>query len=577
MILKSAVHTITALSLVTALFSGTSVSAQSQTHSSAVSRQSLLSSCSVDALSSLVGAGVTISSAQPVQAVAGLCRVQGVVVTSGDGAPDGEARFELNLPTNWNHRFLFLGGGGFDGNIPQAPLAQLSAGYVTLATDSGHVEGPGYSGGLDASWVLTASGKPDEAKIADYAYRSRSQVNEKVRPLVVRFYGGAIEHAYFMGCSGGGREALVEAQRNFQSYDGFVAGNPLVSAGTALLSARNYRVLMNAPIPYAKFAAIDKAVIEQCDRADGVADGLVQNPARCNFDPQTLVSSGVLTQAEAHALKVMMSAPIDTEGRRIGFGNSPTGLGDLSLNLPGMTGGLAGLSVYLADGLKAGTTEPWGPLPSGTTQWMLANGAVTSIGLNRPNLSVLDPSISTPDGQVYAEVARIVETTWSRGVVNPEALAPFFASGRKLIMYHGFNDTILDPYAAVAGYAAISQAGGGLEKSHDSARLFMAPGMGHCFGGSGPNAFDALGAMEAWVEKGAAPDQILAIHLKDNIPGNPIDRSMPLCAFPVMARYDGKGDVNQASSWACEPADRRMLESGPNGDAAGITPILRSF
>lgn len=534
--------------------------------------------CSVQTVRALVGPAVQVASVQVVESPAGLCRVQGTVTTSGGGAPNGSARFELNLPANWNGRLLFLGGGGFDGHVPQAPADRLASGYATLATDSGHVQSPLYPPtGVDATWAVARPGEKDAAKIADYAYRSRVQVNAQMRPAIDAFYGRAIDQSYFIGCSGGGREALIEAQRNPDAFDGYIAGNPVVSPGTPLLAARNFRVLTQAPIPYQRFAEIDRAVMADCDARDGVTDGLIQNPALCAFDPKTLVESGVLTEAQ-EALAAYLSAPVDTDGRRIGFGSSVSGMGDLSGVYPGMTGGFSGLSVYLSDGLKAdGGVWPWGPLPAGPINWLLFNGAISSLSLAQPDLSLLDPRISTAEGHIHAPIARTVEASLSDSRVHPEAMGDFFKSGRKLIIYHGFNDTILDPYPAMEAYAGMVRTAGGLEAAQQSARLFMVPGMNHCAGGTGPNMFDPLAAMEAWVERGVAPDAIVAVKFEGDNPAGPVKRSMPLCPFPQMARFDGVGRVEDARSWSCSASDARLLQIGPNGQAAGLADIVNAL
>lgn len=545
----------------------------------AVTDATALHACNVTALSSSIASGVTLSQVEAVQAPVALCRVRGSVITSGEGAPDGQARFELNLPLNWNRRFLFLGGGGFDGNIPEASVQQLGQGYATLATDSGHVQNPRYSPGSDASNFIGRDGKLNHAVWADYAYRSRTQVNAKVRPLVTQFYQGqAPERAYFVGCSGGGREALVEAQRNSTAYDGFIAGDPLVDTGTALLMARNFRVLMNAPIPYSKFPAIEQAVLAQCDKLDGVADGLIQNPAMCRFNPQPLVKSGVLTVAQSKTLTQYLSAPRDTEGRQVGYGSTPSGIGDLSMRFPGMTGGLAGLSTYLTETLPDQPgLYPWGELPNGPIVWLLASGGISTIGMGKPGLSVLDPSIVTADGLLRADAVDRIRAAWRNALVDPAAMGEFFASGKKLLIYHGYEDSILDPYPTVAMYEEMVRTAGGLDETRQDARLFMVPGMAHCFGGSGPNTFDALGAMEAWVEQGKAPDAIVAVRFQNNQPGGPIERSMPLCPFPAQARYDGKGDVKQAASWSCQVDDTSLLNGDKDGDPAGIGAVLKRF
>ncbi|WP_261540452.1 tannase/feruloyl esterase family alpha/beta hydrolase [Burkholderia multivorans] len=538
-----------------------------------------LHACNVAALSVAAGPGVTLTQVESVRTPVDLCRVRGSVITSGEGAPDGLARFELNLPLNWNKKFLFLGGGGFDGNVPQASVQQLGQGYVTLGTDSGHVQDPRYTPGSDAGNFIGKDGKLDPAVWADYAYRSRTQVNAKVRPMVTHFYGGrAPQQAYFVGCSGGGREALVEAQRNPAAYDGFIAGNPLVDAGTALLMARNFRVLMNAPIPYAKFPAIEQAVLAQCDKLDGVADGLIQNPAACHFDPQPLIKSGVLNAAQGKALSQYLSAPRDTDGHQVGYGSTPSGMGDLSMRLPGMSGGLAGLSTYLTETLPAQPgLHPWGELPNGPIEWLLASGGVSTIGMGKPGLSVLDPSIVTTDGLLRADAVERVSAAWRNALIDPAAMGEFFASGKKLLIYHGYEDSILDPYQTMAMYERLVRTAGGLDKTRQDARLFMVPGMAHCFGGNGPNAFDALGAMEAWAERGTAPDALVAVKFQNNQPGGPIERSMPLCPFPAQARYDGKGDVKQAASWSCRADDMSLLNGDQDGDPAGIGSVIKGF
>ncbi len=534
------------------------------------------SQCSTEAIQAIVGPAVRLTSVQVVDAPAGLCRIQGAVTTTGEGAPDGLAHFEMNLPANWNGKLLFLGGGGFDGVVPQAPADRLASGYATLGTDSGHTQSPLYPPtGVDASWSVVSPGVKDEAKIADYAYRSRGQVNAQLRPVLAGFYGRGADYSYFVGCSRGGGEALIEAQRNPEAFDGFVAGNPIVSPGTALLAARNFRVLTQAPIPYDKFAEIDRAVMADCDERDGVKDGLIQNPGACAFDPRSLVAGGVLTAPQAQALTAYLSAPMDTEGRRVGFGSSVSGMGDLSAVFPGMTGGFTGLSVYLSDGLQPGAGEwPWGPMPAGPIDWLLFNGAIGFLSLAQPDVSVLSPTVTTEDGRIQAATARAVEAGLHAARVHPEAMGDFFRSGHKLIIYHGLEDTILDPYAAMDAYAQIVRTGGGLERTQENARLFMVPGMAHCAGGSGPNAFDPLTAMEAWVERGVAPDSIVAVKFENNNPAAPIKRSMPLCPFPAMARFDGEGRVEDAASWSCAADDARLLELGPNGRAAGLQDIV---
>lgn len=533
--------------------------------------------CTEEILSSLIGSSATISSTDRPTDGLDRCRVRGTVATSGEGAPDGAAGFELNLPDEWNGKFLFVGGGGFDGSIPAVPLMLLQRGYATLGTDSGHTAVAGYpSPGVDASWTIDASRQFNDAAIADYQYRSRHQVDTAVRPVITSYYNAdGIEHAYFMGCSGGGREALIEAQLHPDSYDGFIAGDPLVSAGTPLLAARNFRVLFNAPIPFDSFAAIDEAVLNDCDERDGVADGLIQLPALCAFDPTVLVGSGDLTSEQARALSQYLSEVLDTDERQIAFGGSVSGMGDLSGVFPGMTGGLSGLSAYLSDGIsaEAGNTFPWGEAPNGTVNWLLYNGAIGAMSLGQPDVSVLDERVTTADGRVVASIALEVQDRLRRATFEPDQMDVFFASDSRLIIYHGLEDTILDPYAVAAAFSEMAGSHGGFDATSQHARLFLAPGMGHCAGGSGPNTFDALTAMEAWVEQGAAPDSILAYKFEGNRPGAAVERTMPLCPFPQAATYSGGGDATDAANWSCYADDHRMLDLGPNGIQAGLATI----
>jgi feruloyl esterase len=519
--------------------------------------------------------GVRITSAEMVEGGSRLCRVRGEVRTSGEGAPDGLAHFELNLPDTWNRKMLFLGGAGYDGSIPPVFPFYLAKGYATLGTDSGHQEPTG----MTAAWVLDAERKFDEAKFADYAYRARHQVDVKVRPLVGAYYAASLERAYFVGCSGGGREALIEAQMHPDAFDGFIAGNPYVSAATPLAAAKKFRVLTKAPIPYEKFEAIDRAVIADCDGVDGVKDGLVQNPAACAFDPKSLVGKGVLTNAQAEALSGYLTAAVDTRGRQVGFGGAVTGMGDFKPQIPGGPGGHSGISVYLTDKLEPTAGPwPWGPPPAGPVNWQLFNSALGVMSLGRPDISMLDLRVTTPDGKLTTEIVdATTEGRSLRSVFAPSKMDAFFKSGHKLIVYHGSDDTVLDPYSTIGAYKEMTKVAGGLKAAQDSARLFVGPGFNHCAGGYGPNVFDALGAMEAWVEQGVAPAQMLAIKFKDNLPGGPVDRSMPLCPYPAMARYDGQGDVRAATSWSCSVDDRRMLDIGPNGEAAGLRSLVAGW
>ena len=362
----------------------------------------------------------------------------------------------------------------------------------------------------------------------------------------------------------------MEAQNHPQDYDGFVAGNPFVGAEHMILHARNARALLAAPIPFAKFPAISAAVMAACDAEDGVRDGLIQNPARCDFDPKSLSADGTLTPAEADALVAYLSVPRDSRGRSVGYANAVSGMGDLFPSPEKLAGGLTGLSAYLSKDTRAASAGfPWGRMPAGPIDWQLATGAFGSLAYRENGMSLLDPRLTRPGGIVEAEAVDRLRAALTPMMPDPARMGPFFASGRKLIVYHGFDDTILNPYATMDTYRRMAEVGGGLARTQASARLFMAPGMGHCALGSGPNTLDPLSALEAWVERGTAPDMIPAAHY----PGTPgegrPDRTMPLCPYPQVAHYDGHGPVAAAQSWHCENGEDDLRHSGPAGLRAG--------
>jgi len=270
--------------------------------------------CSTAALTALNVQNMSITSATDVPFAYGsqaYCRVIGNVRTDGEGAGVNQAGFQIDLPSFWNGKFLFLGGGGLDGFLQDGTPQQFAKGYATASTDSGHTVGNG-------TFAITAAGVPNGPALIDYFYRSQHQVGIAAKNLVQAFYNARkIAYSYFDGCSNGGKEALMEASRYPDDYDGIIAGAPLVDAvGTELSSVKNVRALLRSYIPPSLYSQINAAIIGQCDAADGVRDGLIQNPARCAFDPNSLVPS-VLTQAQADAIKTIIAPVTDTDGNLI--------------------------------------------------------------------------------------------------------------------------------------------------------------------------------------------------------------------------------------------------------------------
>jgi feruloyl esterase len=515
--------------------------------------------CGTAALSALGVPNMIIASATDVPAAAPnpeYCDVKGSVATSGEGAEPGSAIFEVILPANWNQKFIFNGVGGLAGSLnssanPADQASFLAKGYATAITDTGHLVS-------NATWEYTAPGAPDMPKIIDYFYRAVHDVTLAAKQLVKSYYrANTIRRSYFDGCSNGGKMGLIEATRFPSDYDGIISGAPwLDPVGTSLWSLKNAKALLDAYIPAAKFQAVNAAILKQCDKADGVADGLIQNPAKCAFQPDALVPE-TLTQKQADALKTIMNPVRDEHGKLIYPGASVGNLGQENVTPRGPTNYL---ETPPADPTSA---KPWGDaaLPA---NWSLAQNILMKLGYYDAGQDMNNTIESK--GVVKADALNLVYTRLAADIPDdPSAFGAYFSKGGKLLIYHGYDDLIISPYSSVWFYEDLAQENGGYEKVQQNARLFMVPGMQHCVTGAGPNTFDTLSALEQWVEKGIAPDAILATHSTNNA----VDRTMPLCKFPEKAHYKGSGDPNSVSSWSCPQNDKSLLAVGPNGIQAG--------
>ena len=534
--------------------------------------------CSAAAVAAVAGPGVTIVSATPVPASPAnppYCDVKGSLVTTGDDAPDGLANFELWLPQTWNDKFLFWGVGGTAGSTyadfsanPVDLYLSLATGYATAITDTGH-----QGGATDAAWALVSPGVPDTAKLTDYYHRATHQVTVAAKALVRGFYGAAsIKYSYFDGCSNGGRQAMVEATHYPDDYDGIIAGAPFMDIRTIIAGAKFAKVQLSSPadyIPASLLPVIDQAVYASCDAADGVQDGLIQNPAHCSFDPATLVcrngsTSNCLTPAQAHSFKSYISALRDQRGELIYPGFAPT---DLS------GGGMDAWTTGFVPPASFTANEPWGgtgfaPAPIG---WQFVDHIMKFIVERDPSFDVRSFPVST-GGVVTDSALQLFDARTRAGDGDQlHRLHDFIQHGHKLIMYHGFSDPALPPFRTVKFYEQLAQLHQGYEALQDHVRLFMVPGMQHCGGGPGPNSFDTLTSLEQWTEANVPPDGIVAAHHVSNNPALGIDRTMPLCKFPEQAQYAGSGDYNGAANWSCT-ANRKLLQVGTDGLAAGLTP-----
>ena len=452
-------------------------------------------------------------------AVPAFCRVDGVIEprTGADGKAYGIG-FALALPETWNGDFEFQGGGGLNGTV-QLPLGErasggnpgLARGYAVVSTDSGH-KGAGFDGSFFA----------DQQATIDFYYAAIGRVALTAKDLIARFYGRPAGHSYYVGCSTGGREAMIMSQRYPGYFDGIVSGDPAIRTGHSNLGLAFIEATFNAaapkddggkPQPKLLFSDGDRklitgALLKACDAKDGIEDGLIFNPKACDFDPAKLVCAGAkaddcLTAQQAAALKKAFGGPKDLRGSQI-YPGFPwdAGMADKGAGIPGL--------------------------------------------LHGPVIPVAPPSLATEFDADAAEANVLANATALLGDSTWTNLSSFSGHGGKLIFYHGLSDPWFSPLDTINYYEKMSRENGGMNKVASWSRLYLVPGMGHCGGGSATlDNFDMLSAITNWVEKGTAPESVVATGKA--FPG----RSRPLCVYPSHAQYSGQGDPNDAKNFVC--------------------------
>jgi len=464
-----------------------------------------------------------------VEKLPSFCRVKVTDMPSGDS----DIRTEVWLPVaRWNGRYRAQGNGGFAGEIDfEGMAAAVAEGYATSGTDTGHAaEGAGF-----------ALGHPE--KVKDFGWRAVHDMTVETKVLVKAFYGKAAEHAYFTSCSDGGREALMEAQRFPEDFDGILAGAPaynwtaLVSAGTA--DDQTLMASAEAYLPASKLPAITAAVLATCDETDGVKDGVVGNPAKCGFDPAVLACAGAendacLTAPQVATLKAIYAAKKDAQGREVFPGYSPG-----AESAPGSWG------VWIV-GKKYG--DP-------TALMYFGLGYFKDFVYGREDWSLGTFDFDRDSKMALAKTGAALNATDTN-------LKPFVARGGKLVMYHGWNDPAIPALSTVEYYDGVVNSMG--KSAADAAvRLYMVPGMLHCDGGPGVTDFgqdrteargdaqhDVFAALEQWVEAGKAPGMLTAVKFVEDDATKGVGMTRPLCAWPAVARYV-KGDPKVAASFSC--------------------------
>jgi hypothetical protein len=463
------------------------------------------------------------------------CRVGGIITP----VSDSEIHFEVWMPeAGWNGKFRATGNGGFAGSINYSEMAAaLRDGYATASTDTGH-----RANGIDADWAL---GHPE--KIRDFGFRAIHEMTVKAKGVIEAFYGDAPKRSYFASCSNGGRQALMEAQRFPDDYDGILAGAP-ANYWTHLLITNFYasgKPMLENPasyIPKEKIPAIAKAVLAACDAADGLKDGILSDPTACHFDPATIVCKGAadsdecLTPPQAASLQRIYEGARNGDGQVIFPGYEPGG-----------EDGGGGWSGWIT-GAKPG----------------LAAGVLFSEGFQRD--MVFSNAGWTYKQTNLANALDAADTKMAGTLNSTDAnLKAFQAHGGKLIIYHGWSDAAIPPRNAIGYYDDVAKAmGGGVD---DFVRLYMLPGVQHCAGGPGANYFGQAGVLKAgdaqhdvftalvdWVEQGSTPGAIVATKFVKDDPANGIEMTRPVCPWPRVAKYDGSGDGKRAGSFVCAAA-----------------------
>lgn len=448
------------------------------------------------------------------------CRVDGLIHRrTGVGGEEFGIGFALALPERdaWNGDLMMQGGGGGNGVVAYPAGASysgdkpaLARGFAVASTDTGH---KAKTGPFDFTFMR------DQQAYLDFAYMANAEVAAVAKQIVARYYTRPAAYSYFVGCSTGGREGMILSQRYPTVFNGIVSGDPAMRTGLSNLAIGEW-----IPIAYNQAAPKDAsgkpqiekfltendrkvfmdALMKKCDARDGVADGMIFDPLGCHFDPDELAckppqSEGCIAPEKTAAIKKAFSGPKNSYGTQV----YPGFLYDAGIAMTGFVPGL----------LAMGTHGIFGPYPT-----------ATEIDVDKEALLASDP------------------------LVEPAStnLSTFSGNDGKLIFFHGDSDPWFSPLDTLQYYQSLAPANGGEDKVAEWSRIFLVPGMAHCGGGPSLDHFDMLSAVVDWVEKGTAPDSVIATGKA--FPG----RSRPLCAYPKHAQYSGSGSTENAKNFRCE-------------------------
>jgi feruloyl esterase len=457
------------------------------------------------------------------------CRIVAVLKPS----TDSNINIEVWLPAadKWNEKFQAEGNGGWAGSIQGLGAMQTAvrAGYATAGTDTGHTVASG----------SFAVGHPEQ--VIDFGYRAIHEMTVQSKALIKAFYGQSEKFSYFVGCSTGGRQALMEAQRYPNDFDGIIAGAPANDHINLHAGDMSRQIdIFKDPAGYlnaAKVATLAAAVMKDCDELDGVKDGMLNDPRQCKFDPSSLLCKGedsdsCLTAAQVKTVQRAYAPTNTSKGDLLFPGFSKGGESTYTVLRGNLPGPPQAQTAAPAAAAAATPRVPAPPVPAALGWDTFRYLAHQDANWDWHNFNVdVDPALAMKNA------GSIINST------SPD-LSKFKSHGGKLIMYHGWADPAIQPEHTVLYYASVLDKMG--KNQDDWLRLFMVPGMGHCGGGAAnsPNTMDTIGTLVTWREKGTAPDLMIGSNAAAGL-------SRPLCPYPQIAKYKGTGSTNDASNFAC--------------------------
>jgi hypothetical protein len=449
------------------------------------------------------------------------CRVSGQILP--------EVRFEVSLPAAWNGRLYMFGNGGYAGEALDAPArvatarGALTRGFAAAQTNTGH----------DAASEPLGTFASSPQKFLDYAYRGVHVTALTAKRILQAYYDAPLRHSYFDGCSTGGRQGLISAQRFPDDFDGIVVGAPVLNfSGTMIGYATSQRALAAAPISVEKLKVLGDVVYAKCDAADGMKDGVIDDPRTCGFRASTDVprcanevdGPACFTAAQIRTLEAIYSRTAG-RGEEV-FPGWPVGA---EIAAPGPGGAVT--SAWVPWFVAAPNARP--------IQASFGETFFKNMAFGRPV-----PEYDWTAFNVDGDLDKLQTARAALDATDPD-LSRFKARGGKIVSYFGWADPALNPLMGVGYYESVMRRFG--PATAEFYRLFMVPGMFHCRGGVGVSTFDAFTPLVEWVEKGIAPQSIVGSRIVDGR----VTRTRPLCAYPDVAKYKGSGSIDEAANFAC--------------------------